>query len=135
MPRSDRRRRSLRSIPAAALAVALLATGCGSSSPTTPPGASPAGLQPSTGATPVVVPATSGSPANSPPGGSTAAIDARSDALAGRLRAATYTAHTTAAAIEILARSGIETFEAPGSTTPRRAAEGAVSPLRLLDFQ
>jgi hypothetical protein len=56
-------------------------------------------------------------------------------ALAERLRRPTYTADTTAAAVEALARSGIGTYLEPLAASPELPVTGAVSPLRLLDFQ
>ncbi|MEA2622292.1 MAG: hypothetical protein QOH61_1202 [Chloroflexota bacterium] len=56
-------------------------------------------------------------------------------ALAERLRRPAYTADTTAAAAEALARSGIGTYAAPTDDSPELPVTGAASPLRLMDFQ
>ncbi len=70
-----------------------------------------------------------------PPNGATAPIDDDAWLIAERLAMPTYTADTTAAAVEGLARSGIGTYTDPTSTAPDQAVTGLASPLRLLDFQ
>ena len=73
--------------------------------------------------------------AHTPPLGSTAPVDDATWALVDRLTATTYTADTTAALVEALARSGIGTYAAPTSQDPETALTGLRSPSRLLDFQ
>jgi hypothetical protein len=103
--------------------------------------------------TPVVSPSASSSPGSSsvpgsspspvvravstriPPNGATAPIDDDAWLIAERLSVPTYTADTTAAAVEGLARSGIGTYVDPTSSAPDQAVTGLASPLRLLDFQ
>lgn len=63
------------------------------------------------------------------------APDPAADALAARLRQPAYTADTTAAAEEALARSGVTTFASPSDAAPIVALGGSSSGLRLLDFQ
>ena len=61
--------------------------------------------------------------------------DAAAASLAERLHRPAYTADTTAAAIEALARSGIGTYAAPTDTSPELPIAVAASPLAVLDFQ
>jgi hypothetical protein len=84
---------------------------------------------------------TSGQAAPSPlaahviPIGATAAVDAASWALVERMTAPLYTADTTAAVVEGLARSGIGTYDDASSAAPALALTGLASPFSLLSFQ
>jgi hypothetical protein len=84
---------------------------------------------------------TSGQAAPSPlaahviPVGAIAAVDAASWALVERMTAPLYTADTTAAVVEGLARSGIGTYDDASSAAPALALTGLASPFSLLSFQ
>ena len=73
------------------------------------------------------------------PGGAEAPVDAATWALADRLTAPAYTADTTSAFKEALARAGIavvaDTSTDPASAVPEVSLTGALSPFELLDFQ
>lgn len=131
------------------LAVALLTNACSGtptlapvSSATAPASAASsasAGSSPSPSPSPGVSPgATAGpSPTNLPAATAqpSPASDPIAQALADRLHKATYTADTTAAAVEALARSGIGTYAEPTAASAELALTGPTSPLQLLDFQ
>ncbi len=69
------------------------------------------------------------------PIGATGPIDDATWALVDRLAAPSYTADTTAALVEGLARAGIATYADSGSTSPEVPLSAAASPFELLDFQ
>ena len=62
-------------------------------------------------------------------------MDDQAWTIADRLAASTYTADTTSALVEGLARSGIGTYADPAATSPETPVTGQASPFRLLDFQ
>ncbi len=73
------------------------------------------------------------------PGGAEAPVDDATWALADRLTAPTYTADTTSAFKEALARAGIavvpDSSTDPATALPEVPLTGAASPFELLDFQ
>ena len=115
-------------IPSAVLllVLAIVASGCATSS-STPAPASSAGAGTAVAGTAVT--------AHLAPTGATAPIDPAAWALAERLTAAEYTADTTSAMVAALARSGIGTYSDSASLTPEAPLTAVASPLELLDFQ
>jgi hypothetical protein len=106
---------------AVVLLAAALVAGCAPAVPSPKPSSGPAA--PSSLAAHVI------------PIGATASVDAASWALVDRLAVSTYTADTTAALVEGLARSGIGTYDDPSSSGPALALTGPASPFSLLSFQ
>ena len=113
----------------------LVASGPAASSGGSVP-ASPA-ASPEQGASPdaVTSPGLGPLPDRTLPNGATAPVDDGTWALADRLTAPTYTADTTAALVDGLARSGIATYADMTSTTPEVALSALPSPMRVLDLE
>ena len=112
------------------LVVALIASACGSA--TSSPSAAGGSAAPSAIAASAIA-------ARAVPGGAEAPVDAATWALADRLTAPDYSADTTSAFKEALARAGIavvaDTSTDPATATPEVPLTGAASPFELLDFQ
>jgi len=108
-------------------------------------GTSVQSLAPSSGGTPGQSSAELPAPSSSPttpivgvhtlPIGATATVDDGAWLIADRLAAPAYSADSTAALVDGLARSGIGTYVDPSSTVPEETVAGTPSAFQLLDFQ
>lgn len=109
--------------PRRLLLTVLLVAACGGGPLLTGPAPTPNG----SAAVPTGIPGATPQPAPT--------ADPSADALAARLKQPAYTADTTAAVVDALARSGVATYASPGDAAPIVPLAGSSSGLRLLDFQ